>query len=438
MIIGDYNRVLDTKMVRQNLAEVATKLIKRGFVLDQEKLEQLEQRRKEIQVQTEDLQSERNRRSKEIGKAKAAGEDIQPLLDEVAGFGEKLKQAAEELNVVQEELNAILMAVPNLPHESVPEGDGEEDNVEIRRWGDIPQFSFAVQDHVDLGEGIGQLDFEVAAKLTSSRFLMMQGQLAKLHRALIQFMLDLHISEHGYTETYVPYLVNSDSLRGTGQLPKFEEDLFKAPLGDKPLYLIPTAEVPVTNIARDEIIAQKDMPVKRVCHTPCFRSEAGSYGKDTRGMIRQHQFEKVELVQLVKPEESYQALEELTSHAETVLQKLKLPYRVVTLCGKDLGFSSAKTYDLEVWLPAQNCYREISSCSNFESFQARRMSARWRNDKGKPELLHTINGSGLAVGRTLVAIMENYQKEDGSIRVPEVLQNYMGGIELITKNQEKE
>jgi seryl-tRNA synthetase len=366
-----------------------------------------------------------------IGKAKAAGEDTSAIMASVAALGDKLKLAEEELNLVQSELNDLLMGIPNLPHASTPDGQGEQDNQEIRRWGEPRQFNFTVRDHVDVGEGLGLLDFETAAKITGSRFTVMSGGIARLHRALIQFMLDLHTREHGYTETYVPYIVNADSLRGTGQLPKFEEDLFRL-THEISYYLIPTAEVPVTNIVRDVIIDTDYMPRKFVCHTPCFRSEAGSYGKDTRGMIRQHQFEKVELVQVVKPADSDSALESLTGHAESVLQRLELPYRVMALCAGDIGFSAARTYDLEVWLPAQNTYREISSCSNFEDFQARRMKARYRNpDTGKPELVHTLNGSGLAVGRTLVAILENYQQENGTVQVPDALQAYMSGTRVI-------
>ncbi len=423
--------MLDPKLIRSDLHSVAEQLRKRGYELDVSVIELLETNRKECQVRTEQFQNERNIKSKSIGKAKAAGEDIQPLLDEVAGLGESLELAKKELADVQQQLDGILMGLPNLPHESVPQGRDENDNVEIRRWGEPREFDFEVKDHVDLGLQEGWLDFETASKLTGSRFAVMRGQMARLHRALIQFMLDLHTSEHGYQEVYVPYIVNSDSLRGTGQLPKFEEDLFCV---DKEAgyYLIPTAEVPVTNLARDEILSADQLPMKMTCHTPCFRSEAGSYGKDTRGMIRQHQFEKVELVQLVKPDTAWDALEELTAHAETVLQKLELPYRVVNLCSGDIGFSAAKTYDLEVWLPGQEAYREISSCSCFVDFQARRMQARWRNpETGKPELLNTINGSGLAIGRTLVAVLENYQQADGSIVVPEVLKPYMGGVEVL-------
>ena len=426
--------MLDPKLLRNDLEGVARQLARRGFTLDTGKLQALEQRRKDIQALTQELQAERNGHSKNIGKAKANGEDIAPLLKEVEGLGEQLKSREDELATVQAELNDILLGIPNIPHATVPEGKGEEDNQEFRTWGKPPQFDFEAKDHVDLGEQLGQIDFETAAKLTGSRFCVIQGPLAQLHRALIQYMLDTHTREHGYREVYVPYLVNSDSLKGTGQLPKFEEDLFKME-GESGYYLIPTAEVPVTNLARDTIIDAETLPVRYTAHTPCFRSEAGSYGKDTRGMIRQHQFEKVEMVQLVRPEDSYEALEQLTAHAETILQTLKLPYRVVTLCTGDTGFSAAKTYDLEVWLPGQKKYREISSCSNFEAFQARRMQARWRNpETGKPELLHTINGSGLAVGRTLVAVMENYQQADGSIIVPDVLRNYMGGLDILKQH----
>jgi seryl-tRNA synthetase len=423
--------MLDPRLLRNDLDNTTRLLARRGYALDTSQFLALEEKRKALQVRTQELQAERNTRSKSIGRAKASGEDIAPLLKEVEGLGEQLKAADEQLGTVQDELNDILMGIPNIPHDTVPDGRDEEDNAEMRRWGVPRTFDFEPKDHVDLGEALGQLDFETAAKLTGSRFCTMQGPLARLHRSLIQFMLDTHSRDHGYTEVYVPYLVNSDSLRGTGQLPKFEEDLF-AMRGESGFYLIPTAEVPVTNLARGEIIEDDAMPRCFVAHTPCFRSEAGSYGKDTRGMIRQHQFEKVELVQLVRPAESWEALEALTGHAETILQRLKLPYRVVTLCTGDIGFSAAKTYDIEVWLPGQQKYREISSCSNFLDFQARRMQARWRNPgTGKPELLHTLNGSGLAIGRTLVAVMENYQQADGSITVPSVLQPYMGGIDVI-------
>ena len=418
--------MLDPKYLRQDLEQTAQLLQRRGYVLEVNRIAELEEQRKQAQIKTQDLQTERNSKSKTIGQAKAKGENIQPLLDEVAHLGDALKAAEEELSAIQSQLDDLLMTIPNIPHESVPIGKDENDNVEIRQWGEPRKFDFTAKDHVELGEKLGQLDFETASKITGSRFAVMHGPLARLHRALIQFMLDLHTREHGYTETYVPYLVNAESLRGTGQLPKFEEDLFKLN-GEQNYYLIPTAEVPVTNIVRDVIIDADYMPRKYVCHTPCFRSEAGSYGKDTRGMIRQHQFEKVELVQIVKPTDSYQAHEALTAHAEEVLKRLQLPYRVMALCSGDMGFSAAKTYDLEVWLPGQAKYREISSCSNFEAFQARRIKARWRNpETGKPELVHTLNGSGLAVGRTLVAVMENYQQADGTILVPEVLRSYTG------------
>ena len=423
--------MLDPKLIRSDLNEVAEQLKKRNFMLDVAALEDLEHKRKACQVDAETLQNERNTKSRSIGKAKAAGEDIQPLLDEVAGLGGKLDAAKADLAEVQQQIDNIIMGIPNLLHDSVPVGKSEDDNVEIRRWGEPGAFDFEVKDHVDLGAANGWLDFETASKLTGSRYVVMHGQMAKLHRALTQFMLDVHTTEHGYTEVYVPYIVNSDSLRGTGQLPKFEEDLFCV---DKEAghYLIPTAEVPVTNIARDQILDASQLPVKMTSHTPCFRSEAGSYGKDTRGMIRQHQFDKVEMVQLVSAEKAWDALEELTAHAETILQKLELPYRTVTLCSGDVGFSAAKTYDLEVWLPGQQAFREISSCSCFGDFQARRMQARWRNpDTGKPELLNTVNGSGLAVGRTLVAVLENYQQADGSVMIPEVLKPYMGGLEKL-------
>ncbi len=424
--------MLDPKLIRSDLNSVAEQLKKRNFELDVTALENLENQRKQCQVETENLQNERNTKSKSIGKAKAAGEDIKPLLDEVAGLGQKLDVAKAELSDVQQQMDVILMGIPNLLHDSVPVGKDENDNIEVRTWGDPKSFDFEVKDHVDLGAVNGWLDFETASKLTGSRYVVMHGQMAKLHRALIQFMLDVHTNEHGYTEVYVPYIVNSDSLRGTGQLPKFEEDLFCV---DKEAgqYLIPTAEVPVTNIVRDEIIDAAQLPLKLTSHTPCFRSEAGSYGKDTRGMIRQHQFDKVEMVQMVTADKAWDALEELTLHAESILQKLELPYRTVILCSGDVGFSAAKTYDLEVWLPGQQAYREISSCSCFGDFQARRMQARWRNpETGKPELLNTVNGSGLAIGRTLVAVLENYQQADGSILIPEVLKHYMGGLEKLS------
>lgn len=422
--------MLDPKLLRSEPEQTAAKLARRGYVLDLESFNALEAQRKALQVRTQELQNERNTRSKAIGQAKASGRDIQPLLDEVASLGNQLKQAESALENLQTQLSALQLEIPNLPHNSVPDGAGEADNVEIRRWGEPRRLAFTARDHVDLGAE-GGLDFKAAAKLTGSRFVVIRGQLARLHRALTQFMLDLHTQEHGYREIYAPYMVNADSLHGTGQLPKFEADLFKLS-GELVYYLIPTAEVPVTNLVRDEIIENDRLPLRYVAHTPCFRSEAGSYGKDTRGMIRQHQFEKVELVQIVRPEQSYAALEELTGHAEQVLQRLELPYRVVALCAGDVGFSSAKTYDLEVWLPGQQQYREISSCSNFEDFQARRMQARWRNPAtGKLELVHTLNGSGLAVGRTLVAVMENYQDERGRIEVPAALKPYLGKLDFI-------
>ncbi len=424
--------MLDIQLLRKDIAHVAQRLATRGVVLDTARFEALEAERKDIQTRTQDLQARRNTLSKQIGIAKGKGEDVPAAMTEVVGINEQLKILEERLGDIQDELTEILATLPNLPHSSVPEGHGEAENVEVRRIGVPPRFDFPVRDHVDIGERLDLLDFATAAKLASSRFALMRGDLARLHRALTQFMLDTHTQEHGYEEVYVPYLVNADSMRGTGQLPKFEADLFKLHNG---MYLIPTAEVPVTNIVRDEIIPGENLPIRLVAHTPCFRSEAGSYGKDTRGMIRQHQFDKVELVQFVRPEDSYDALEELTGHAETVLRKLGLPYRVVALCTGDLGFSAAKTYDLEAWLPGQNTYREISSCSNFEAFQARRMQARFRRDGGKPELLHTLNGSGLAVGRTLVAVLENYQNADGTVTIPEVLRPYMGGMAIL-KQQE--
>ncbi|MCE8030783.1 serine--tRNA ligase [Halomonas daqingensis] len=420
--------MLDPKLLRSDLDTVAQRLAKRGFTLDTERLEALESRRRDLQTETESLQNERNTRSKAIGKAKASGEDIQPLLDEVSDLGDRLDAAKRQLAEVQEEWDALVSGIPNLPHDSVPAGESEEDNVELHRWGTPREFDFEVRDHVDLGGLKGELDFELAAKLTGSRFAVMRGQIARLHRALTQFMLDKQTLEHGYEECYVPYMVNEASLFGTGQLPKFGEDLFR--LDDERSYhLIPTAEVPLTNFARDEILDHKVLPLKLTAHTPCFRSEAGSHGRDTRGMIRQHQFDKVEMVQLVEPEKSYAALEEMRGHAEAILQALELPYRVVTLCTGDMGFGAAKTYDLEVWLPSQKTYREISSVSNCEDFQARRMQARFRHpEQKKPQLLHTLNGSGLAVGRCLIAVMENHQNADGSITVPEALRPYLGGL----------
>ncbi|SDX24152.1 serine--tRNA ligase [Thiocapsa roseopersicina] len=423
--------MLDPRLLRTQLDEVAAHLSRRGLVLDTARIESLESERKALQVEVQSLQNERNIRSKAIGKAKASGADIAPLLAEVSDLGERLKASEVRLEEIQAAVEEIALGLPNLPDASVPDGRDERENREERRWGEPPSFGFQPRDHVDLGAFNGWMDFDLAAKLTGSRFVVLSGPLARLHRALIQFMLDTHTGEHGYTEVYVPYLVNAESLYGTGQLPKFEQDLFKVP-GERDLYLIPTAEVPVTNLVRNLILEAGELPRKWVAHTPCFRSEAGSYGKDTRGMIRQHQFEKVELVQAVRPEESLQAMEDLTRHAESILQRLGLAYRVVSLCCGDLGFSSRKTYDLEVWLPGQETYREISSCSNFGDFQARRLQARWRNpETGKPELLHTLNGSGLAVGRTLVAILENYQKADGRIVIPEVLRPYMGGQDVL-------
>ena len=421
--------MLDTKIVRSNPEAVAQQLAKKKYEFPLDLYNELEAKRRDIQVQTENLQNERNTRSKSIGKAKAAGEDIKPLLAEVQDLGDQLDAAKAQLTAVADELDNLMMGMPNLPDASVPEGMDEDDNVEVRRWGTPRAFDFEPLDHVALGEQDGGLDFETAAKLTGSRFAVMTGKMARLHRALIQFMLDVQTNEHGYTEAYVPYLVNEDSLRGTGQLPKFGEDLFKVPFGDRQYYLIPTAEVPVTNMVRDTIVDADRLPLKFAAHTPCFRSEAGASGKDTRGMIRQHQFEKVEMVQIVDPATSWETLEEMTGHAEAILQKLELPYRVVALCGGDLGFGAAKTYDIEVWLPGQDKYREISSISNMTDFQARRMLARSRNaETGKPELLHTLNGSGLAIGRTLVAVLENYQQADGTVIIPEVLRSYMGGI----------
>lgn len=426
--------MLDPKWVRTEPETVAGLLQKKGYSLDVEKVKMLEQQRKSLQVETETLQNERNIRSKIIGKAKAAGEDIAPLLAEVENLKSDLESRKQALDTLTEEFDDLLHGIPNIPADAVPAGTTQEDNQEIRRWGEPRQFDFEPKDHVELSETSGGLDFETAVKITGSRFVVMKGEVAKLHRALVQFMLDTHTGEHGYTEVNVPNMVNGDSAYGTGQLPKFGEDLFKL-TDERGFYLIPTAEVPVTNFVRDEIVDGNLLPMKFACHSLCFRSEAGSYGRDTRGMIRQHQFEKVELVQLVKPEDSKAAHEELTLNAEAILQKLGLPYRTVVLCGGDLGFSAELTYDLEVWLPGQDAYREISSCSNFGDFQARRMQARWRNpETGKPELIHTINGSGLAVGRTLIAVLENYQNADGSITVPDVLRSYMGGIDSILKS----
>lgn len=423
--------MLDPKLLRQNIENTATDLARRGVTLDVKRITELETQRKALEIATQELQHTRNSRSKLIGQAKAKGEDVAPLLSEVSDLGEKLKTSEENLKGLQGQLDSIYWNIPNIPHASVPQGKSEADNVEIRRWGDIPTFDFPVKDHVALGEGLAQMDFESASKISGARFVVLSKQLAHLHRALAQFMLDLHTREHGYAEMYVPYLVKEHSLFGTGQLPKFRDDFFNVE-GDNRLSLIPTAEVPLTNLAQDVLYEAEQLPLKMTAQTPCFRSEAGSYGKDTRGMIRQHQFEKIELVQIVRPENSYDALEELTGHAEKVLQLLKLPYRVVALCTADLGFGAAKTYDLEVWLPGQQNYREISSCSNCESFQARRMMARYRHpETQKTDYVHTINGSGLAVGRTLVAVLENYQDARGRVRIPEVLRPYMPGVDLI-------
>jgi seryl-tRNA synthetase len=427
--------MLDIQMLRNDLDGVASRLAARPFHLDGMEFQVLEQDRKLVQTRTQELQSARNSLAKRIGQAKGKGEDVSDLMNAAGEANVELQSLEAKLLQIQTKLQDFLLMIPNLPHASVPPGQSAEDNVELRRNGTPRRFAFAVKDHVDLGEGMGMLDFATATKISGARFTLMTGGLAHLHRAIAQFMLDVHTREHGYTEVYAPYLVNAASMRGTGQLPKLEEDLFAVPRGDEgKFYLIPTAEVPVTNIVRDEIVPLELLPLKFVCHTPCFRSEAGSYGKDTRGMIRQHQFDKVELVQIIPPEKSYDGLEQLTGHAETILQKLELPYRVVALCAGDMGFAAAKTYDIEVWLPGQNAYREISSCSNYEAFQARRMQARFRNEKGKPELVHTLNGSALAVGRTLVAVLENYQNADGSVSVPAVLRPYMGGLERIARN----
>jgi seryl-tRNA synthetase len=426
--------MLDIQQLRNDLEGVASRLAARPFHLDGAAFQALEQERKQVQTRTQELQAARNSLAMRIGQAKGKGEDAAALMAEAGAANAELQSVEAKLAEVQAKLQDFLLLIPNLPHASVPPGQSAEDNAELRRVGTPQAFGFAVKDHVDIGEGLGMLDFATATKIAGARFSLMTGPLARQHRALAQFMLDVHTQEHGYTEVYAPYLVNAASMRGTGQLPKFEADLFAVPRGEEDkLYLIPTAEVPVTNIVRDEIVPLELLPLKFVCHTPCFRSEAGSYGKDTRGMIRQHQFDKVELVQIIEPEKSYDGLEQLTGHAETILQRLELPYRVVALCAGDMGFSAAKTYDIEVWLPGQSTYREISSCSNFESFQARRMQARFRNEKGKPELVHTLNGSALAVGRTLVAVLENYQNADGSVSVPKALQAYMGGLERIEK-----
>jgi seryl-tRNA synthetase len=424
--------MLDPHLLRSDPDAIATALAKRRFEFDLPRYHALEGRRKQLQVEAQDLQSQRNQRSKEIGAAKGRGEEVSHLMATVTDIADRLKSAEVALQVLQEEFESFLLGIPNIPHESVPIGQDEHANVEVRRWGEPRKFDFVPRDHVDIGQLHGAMDFEAGATIASGRFVVLSGAFARLQRALIQFMLDIHTEQHGYREVYVPFLVNAESMRGTGQLPKFKEDLFEIP--QQGFFLIPTAEVPVTNLARDKIYAADELPLRFVCHSPCFRSEAGSYGRDTRGMIRQHQFEKVELVQLVAPQDSYRHLEALTAHAETILQKLELPYRTMALSTGDMGFSAAKTYDLEVWLPSQNTYREISSCSNFGDFQARRLKARWRNPQtGKPELLHTLNGSGLAVGRTLIALLENRQDAEGNIDIPAVLQPYLGGLTRLEK-----
>lgn len=423
--------MLDPQLLRSDLGSVATALLSRGYTFDVQSFQELESQRKSLQVQVETVRALRNQQSKKIGQLKALGEDAAPVLAEVAGLGDQLAVAEQELGSIQLALDKLLEEIPNIPADGVPDGLSEDENIELRAWGEFKDFDFEVSDHVDLGNALRQMDFETAAKITGSRFVVLRDSLARLHRALIQFMLDVHTDQHGYSETYVPYMVNRDSLFGTGQLPKFEEDQFC--MAEDDFFLIPTAEVPLTNIYRGEIVNVEELPIKMVAHTPCFRREAGSYGRDTRGMIRQHQFEKVELVQLVHPDNSAEALEELTGHAERILQLLELPYRVVALCKGDLGFSANRTYDLEVWLPSQKCYREISSCSSFDTFQARRMQARFKVEGEKPRLLHTLNGSGLAVGRTLLAIIENNQTETGDVVIPEVLRGYMGGCERITR-----
>jgi seryl-tRNA synthetase len=429
--------VIDPKLLRSDPDAVARNLARRGFKLDVEALKALEEKRKPFQVESDRLRSERNANAKAVGMAKGRGEDVAPFIAKGEKLTQDLVKAEEDLTAVQAELEQWQLGLPNLLHESVPDGKDETANVEVRRWGEPRPLGFKARDHIEIGEGLRGLDFEAAARISGARFVVMKGQVARLHRALAQFMLDLHTGEHGYTEVYAPYLVQKQALLGTGQLPKFEQDLFavrgEQRNADPAFYLIPTAEVPVTNLVREQIVEAKELPLKFVCHTPCFRSEAGAAGKDTRGMIRNHQFDKVELVQIVRPADSYAALEELTANAEEVLRRLEIPYRTVALCGGDIGFGSAKTYDLEAWLPAQEKYREISSCSNFEAFQARRMQARWRNpDGGKPEPVHTLNGSGLAVGRTLVAVLENYQQADGTVAVPQVLRPYLGGRALLT------
>ena len=426
--------MLDIQLLRTDLDAVVARIETRGFRFDRETFLALEAERKSIQTRTQELQAARNAHARKIGQAKSRGEDTSALMAESAAVNAEVGDLEKRLADVQVRLTDFLAGNPNPPHASVPRGDKAEDNVEQRRWGTPRGFDFPVKDHVDVGEGLGMLDFAAAAKIAGTRFTLIKGALSRLHRAIAQLMLDVHTTEHGYTEVYAPYLVNAQSMYGTGNLPKFEQDLFMVPRGEEKWYLIPTAEVPVTNIVRGEIVALEQLPLKFVCHTPCFRSEAGSHGKDTRGMIRQHQFDKVELVQVTHPGKSYQGLEELTAHAETILKRLELPYRVVVLCTGDMGANAAKTYDIEVWLPAQDTYREISSCSNFEAHQARRMQARFRNEKGRVEPVHTLNGSGLAVGRTLVAIMENFQNADGSVTIPAALRPYMGGIERIAKH----
>jgi seryl-tRNA synthetase len=424
--------MLDAQLLRSDIDSAAKRLAARSFSLDVAAFRAIEEERKAVQIRTQELQAARNQFAKRIGQAKAKGEDVAGLLVESGQANAELGDLEKRLEAIQQRLQDFMLGVPNLPHESVPTGSSPAENVEVRKVGAPRSFGFAPRDHADIGEALKLLDFDAAAKIAGTRFALMKGPLARLHRAIAQFMLDVHTQEHGYTEIYAPYLVNAKSMEGTGNLPKFEADLFAVPRGEEgKLYLIPTAEVPVTNIVRDEIVSLESLPLKWVCHSPCFRSEAGSYGKDTRGMIRQHQFDKVELVQIAHPQKSYEQLEQLTGHAEEILRRLELPYRVVTLCTGDMGFSAAKTYDIEVWLPGQNAYREISSCSNFEAFQARRMQARFRNEKGRPELVHTLNGSGLAVGRTLIAIMENFQRADGGIDVPAALHPYMGGIKAI-------
>ena len=426
--------MLDVQLIRSDLDAVAARLATRGVAIDVAAIRALEEQRKKVQVRTQELQAVRNTTSTQIGVLKRTGGDTSGLMAQVSTAGGELKKCEADLDGIQAQLTELLLGIPNIPHDSVPIGKSADENVEVRRFGEARKFDFPVKDHVDIGLGLGLLDFDVAAKISGARFTLMKGSLARLHRALAQFMLDVHTAEHGYTEVYVPYLVNAESMRGTGQLPKFEDDLFSVPRADAgKFYLIPTAEVPVTNIVRDQVVAAEQLPLKFVCHSPCFRSEAGSYGKDTRGMIRQHQFDKVELVQIIEPAKSYEALDLLTGHAETILKRLDLPFRTVALCTGDMGFAAAKTYDIEVWLPGQNAYREISSCSNFESFQARRMQARFKTEKGKNELVHTLNGSGLAVGRTLVAILENCQRADGGVDIPAVLQPYMGGLRAIER-----